>query len=322
MKKASRSYVVLGVGLAGFALVPLSPVAAAAVTGVALGLAFPNSMKFNVLASRIAQRTCIVLHALAVYLMSGSIALAAAAFCAGLAQFNPGEWFMKNLGGLPAALIRIFAGVAANVCLLLAWPFGWSALVLLPPFLIAEMAIYFNIGALAELRGGRPGKVKTQVRLFEPAPEFELPRRRDGSPFRLADEKGRHILLCFLRGDWCPFCQVLMRIYRKAAPVLAEHGVKLVMINPSSGEEAKSFAEEMNLDYEILVDADLALATKLGIVGYDKPSKMHYPLPVSFLVDQQGIVRHIFGFDDTSILDTERISAMLKTPTGAAPAAA
>ena len=46
-----------------------------------------------------------------------------------------------------------------------------------------------------------------------PVPDFVL-KDQDGKDFRLADQKGRKVLIVFYRGSWCPYCMAQLRISR------------------------------------------------------------------------------------------------------------
>jgi peroxiredoxin len=323
MARVSKSVGSLALGAAGVALMPISPVAATVITGVAAWGAMMGTM-FNVALTRWIFRAVVVMQTVTAYIMSGSVPFALAAFLAGLASDAPNMFTVPVLGTKWTIVARFVIAIPAVTLLVLAWPEGWSGLALLPLFLLLALGLFMNATMWGESNLKGPPKVK--VKLGQPSPEVALPRRSGDGVFRLSEQRGQNVLLCFLRGDWCPVCQVLMRLYKKAAPSLAEHGVKLVMINPSSGEEARAFASEMGLDFEILEDANLEAAAALGIIADRKQEGRTYTLPVSFLVDRQGIVRFISGLDDPSILSADRIGEVLKSiepgSKGAAPSAA
>src|SRR5688572_6158223 len=136
MKRISRSFAVLALSVVGLALHFVSPVVAAAITGVAAAGGMFVTMSFNVLTARIIHRAVILLHAIAVYLMSGSIPFALAALFAGGALWIAGELLVKAAGGVGPVVVRLVMGIAAFSCLAIAWPLGWSGLVVLPIFLV------------------------------------------------------------------------------------------------------------------------------------------------------------------------------------------
>lgn len=313
MKRLTKSWAALGLSAMGLALCTVSPIASTVITGLAPWVALIGAMTFNVPASRWAFRGTVLAQTAAAYLLSGSVPLALAAFFAFMTQDLPTEPKLKLIGSFGLGLIRYPFAAASIAAFAAAWPVGAIGFALTPAFLFLVLGILMTANGITEVAPNRKGPRNATVKIGEPAPDLILPLRSGDGQFKLSEQRGRHVLLCFLRGDWCPVCQVLMRLYRKAAPMLNEHGVKLVMINPSSGEEARAFARDMGLEYEILVDEDLRAARALGIVSKLKGlDGKQYPLPISLLVDPQGMVRFISGVDDPSLLAPNRLSETLR----------
>src|SRR5215467_3675658 len=69
-------------------------------------------------------------------------------------------------------------------------------------------------------------------------PEFELPDH-DGRIVRSADllAKGR-IVICFIRGRWCPFCVGQMEAMNLIVPQLEQAGAVLVAISPQTVKQS------------------------------------------------------------------------------------
>ena len=122
------------------------------------------------------------------------------------------------------------------------------------------------------------------------------------------------ILITFYRGNWCLFCNIHLRGLQQHLPAFKEAGVQLVAITPELPDESISTVEKNNLDFTVLSDVDNKLARDLGIT-YMQPENMKavfeylsvdwektygadaakrglvVPVPASFLVDQDYIVR-------------------------------
>lgn len=114
------------------------------------------------------------------------------------------------------------------------------------------------------------------------APAFRL-RAPDGSVVTLTDFRGRHVLLNFW-ASWCGPC-------RGETPALrAFHeergaGVTVVGVNQQeSRAAAAAFAEEFGVPYPIALDADGRVSAAY---------RVSTGLPVSFLIDPEGVVRQI-----------------------------
>ena len=83
----------------------------------------------------------------------------------------------------------------------------------------------------------------------------------------------------------------MMRMLKKEAPRLAEHDVKVMVVSPSEGPEADDFARALGLDYQVLVDPDNQFAQYFGAIEPKAFKGKDAPLPASFLIDPEGVVR-------------------------------
>lgn len=138
-----------------------------------------------------------------------------------------------------------------------------------------------------------------RVAIGGPAPEFHL-QDQNGEMVSLADFKGdRHLLLIFVRGDWCPGCHMMLRTYQKEAAKFREKNVFVLSIGPDPVGVNREMVERLGLDFKVLADEGQRTAMKYGVQmqEYDHDFAEKYeegiPLPASFLVDKNGIVRYV-----------------------------
>ncbi len=131
------------------------------------------------------------------------------------------------------------------------------------------------------------------------APPFELPNEA-GELVKLSDFIGqRHLLLIFVRGDWCPGCHMMLRTYQKEKERFARKNVFVMSIGPDPVGVNKEMVERLGLDFSVLADEKQKTAMTYGVQleEYDNQFAEQYdegiPLPASFLIDKQGIVRYI-----------------------------
>lgn len=152
--------------------------------------------------------------------------------------------------------------------------------------------IFMDYGKLLKnARGGygiRPGDM---------APDFEL-TNEEGIAMRLSDFRGkRHVLIVFFRGDWCPYCNIMLRTYGKESPKFQAKNILLLAIGPDDPDTNRLLVEQLKLDFHVLSDEKLETVRQYGIrmEGYAPVNRVKYndnsPLPASFLVDKEGILR-------------------------------
>ncbi|HVQ11037.1 MAG TPA: peroxiredoxin-like family protein [Methyloceanibacter sp.] len=159
------------------------------------------------------------------------------------------------------------------------------------------------------------------VRLMATDTGAGAPQIGDSMPnFVLSDERGELVSLdsllrvgpvavTFHRGHWCPYCRINTRALAEAQTKIAAAGAQIVAIMP----DRATLKHDSKMHYPVLTDMDNGYALSLNLaiwVGAEVQELMassgrdlpHYqgndswmlPLPASFVVDAEGIVRARF----------------------------
>jgi peroxiredoxin len=98
------------------------------------------------------------------------------------------------------------------------------------------------------------------------APAFELPDR-DGILLRSTDLLSRGpLVLCFIRGRWCPFCVGQMEAMNAMVPELAQRGASLVAISPQNLHQSSLMADQHKLRFRLLSDSGNQVSRQFGLV--------------------------------------------------------
>jgi len=139
-------------------------------------------------------------------------------------------------------------------------------------------------------------KKKMGVESGKNAPLFSLPDH-DGNIVSLADFIGqRNVLLIFVRGDWCPSCHMKLRTYQKHSNKFQEKNVVLFAIGPDPVGVNKEMASKLGLEFKVLADEGqktaMAYSVQLPSSLMGEEYNPGIPLPASFLIDKNGIVRY------------------------------
>ncbi|KAF5872196.1 putative alkyl hydroperoxide reductase thiol specific antioxidant mal allergen protein [Botrytis fragariae] len=121
------------------------------------------------------------------------------------------------------------------------------------------------------------------------------------------------LLITFYRGSWCPFCNLALHNLQTHLPFFKSHNITLLAISPQLPDQSLSTVEKHELEFEVLSDVGNVLARKLGILfqqpeemrpvfeelGHDfeksnGDASMEVPVPATFLVGRDGIVKRSF----------------------------
>jgi peroxiredoxin Q/BCP len=129
----------------------------------------------------------------------------------------------------------------------------------------------------------------TPVRVGDPAPDFTLPAAT-GEPIRLSQFRGRsEVILFFYPKDHSLVCTAEACSFRDRFEAFHEAGAEVIGISADTVETHRQFATRNRLPFHLLSDGDGAVRA-----GYGVPRTLGViPGRVTYLIDRQGIVRHI-----------------------------
>lgn len=127
------------------------------------------------------------------------------------------------------------------------------------------------------------------------APDFSL-SDQDGNQVRLADLRGKKVLVYFYPKAMTPGCTTQACGLRDVNSELAALNVVVLGISPDSAKRLKKFEERDNLNFRLLADEDHAVADAFGVWGPKKFMGKEYDgiHRLSFLIDEEGKVAHRF----------------------------
>lgn len=147
-----------------------------------------------------------------------------------------------------------------------------------------------------------------KVDVGDAAPEFELPGT-GGRDYRLADYRGRRVVIAFYPGDFTAVCTKQFCSYRDDGERLEGLGAEVLGISPQSVDSHERFVEEKRLNVPLLADEDKSVARSYGVLAGPLVRR------AVFIVDEEGIVRHrkvtLAGLSYESVADLERALASI-----------
>jgi len=148
-----------------------------------------------------------------------------------------------------------------------------------------------------------------KVDVGDAAPDFELPGT-GGRTYRLADYRGRKLVLAFYPGDFTPTCTKQFCSYRDEGERLDGLGADVLGISAQSVDSHERFSEEKRLNVPLLADEDKSVSRAYGVTAGPLVRR------AIFVVDEEGIVRHrkvsLTGLGYESVADLEQAVAALE----------
>jgi len=143
------------------------------------------------------------------------------------------------------------------------------------------------------------------------APSFELPDG-DGMLWRSADFLHRGPLaIVFYRGRWCAYCNAQLAALQQAHAAVAAKGASLVAVSPQTQKHSYMTRDMHHLRFPVLTDQGNHVARQFGLVyrlpaelqamyesimtklpGYNGDSSWELPLPASYVIRPDGIIRY------------------------------
>jgi peroxiredoxin len=140
-------------------------------------------------------------------------------------------------------------------------------------------------------------------------PEFQL-QDHDGKTVSSADllTKGR-LVLCFIRGRWCPFCVGQMEAMNLILPEIEQAGATLAAVSPQTVKQSFFMRDQHKLRFPLLSDAGNNAARQFGLT-YRVPDEQQavyqrafvnlpfvngddsweLPIPATYIIDRDGTV--------------------------------
>lgn len=138
------------------------------------------------------------------------------------------------------------------------------------------------------------GEAVTRLRPGMDAPDFTL-QTLDGEDVTLSSLKGKVVLINFW-ASWCTPCREEMPEMQSVYDKYKDKGFVVLAVNLSEpAVTVRSFAERVGVNFPVLLDMQSTTERLYRIL----------PLPSSFFVDKEGVIRHTFeGQMRTEFIET------------------
>jgi peroxiredoxin len=155
-----------------------------------------------------------------------------------------------------------------------------------------------------------------------------LPVGAKAPSFELSDHNGKSVsssdllahgrlVLCFIRGRWCPFCVGQMEAMNLILPQIEEAGAKFVAISPQTVKQSFFMHDQHKLRFPLLSDVGNKVARQFGLT-YRVPAlqeaiyrrafvnlpfangdeSWELPIPATYILDRDGTILYASANED------------------------
>jgi len=149
------------------------------------------------------------------------------------------------------------------------------------------------------------------------APDFEL-QDHNGTPVNSSALRAKGpLVLCFIRGRWCPFCVGQVEAMNLILPQIEKAGATLVAISPQTVKQSFFMHDQHKLRFPLLSDVGNRLARQFGLTYRVPPAQeavyrrafvnlpftngddsWELPIPATYIVDHDGTILYASADED------------------------
>jgi peroxiredoxin Q/BCP len=131
----------------------------------------------------------------------------------------------------------------------------------------------------------------TELKAGDPAPDFELPDQ-EGNLVRLRQFRGKSaVVVFFYPKDDTSGCTIEACRFRDDHARFKAAGAEVLGISGDSGASHRKFTAKYNLPFTLLSDAGGRVRKLYGV----KKTLGILPGRATYVIDREGIVRHVFS---------------------------
>ena len=120
---------------------------------------------------------------------------------------------------------------------------------------------------------------------------------QEGKEVRMNDYPGKKVALYFYPKDNTSGCTAEACSLRDGYEALQAKGYEIIGVSKDSAKSHQGFIQKQNLPFRLIADTDTTLQQTFGVWAEKKLYGRTYmgTLRTTFIIDEQGVVTHIFG---------------------------
>ena len=120
---------------------------------------------------------------------------------------------------------------------------------------------------------------------------------QEGKEGRMSDYQGKEVALYFYPKDNTSGCTAEACSLRDGYEALQAKGYEIIGVSKDSAKSHQGFIQKQNLPFRLIADTETTLQQTFGVWAEKKLYGRTYmgTLRMTFIIDEQGVVTHIFG---------------------------
>ena len=120
---------------------------------------------------------------------------------------------------------------------------------------------------------------------------------QEGKEVRMSDYQGKTVALYFYPTDNTSGCTAEACSLRDGYEALQAKGYEIIGVSKDSAKSHQGFIQKQNLPFRLIADTETTLQQTFGVWAEKKLYGRTYmgTLRMTFIIDEQGVVTHIFG---------------------------
>ncbi|MBI3961210.1 MAG: thioredoxin-dependent thiol peroxidase [Deinococcus sp.] len=150
------------------------------------------------------------------------------------------------------------------------------------------------------------------------APDFKV-QDTNGNTVELAKLRGKKVVLYFYPKDDTPGCTKEACSFRDSYGVFQKREIVVLGVSLDGQQSHQAFTAKYHLPFPLLVDTDARVSSAYGVYREKEfmGKKSLGIVRTTFIIDEQGVVRHILRKVNTDIHSQEVLEAITKLPRAA-----
>ncbi|MGE5107154.1 MAG: peroxiredoxin-like family protein [Sphingobacteriales bacterium] len=145
------------------------------------------------------------------------------------------------------------------------------------------------------------------------APDFTA-KDQNGKLIKLSDElKNGPVVVMFYRGQWCPYCNRLLKKVEDSLPMIKEKGATVLAITPETDEAILQTIAKTKATYSLMNDHGLKIMRSYDVayrvdtgtvekykkygIDFDKSNGSngaYLPVPATYIVGKDGTIKYVY----------------------------